>query len=385
MTEEEDNQGAQDGGASGGRVPETSARDAEVSERRRELEEELESYAQAGAYSPGLVKASRWVSRALYFLMAGALAFLIFSGWGKYSEREFQAIHEAQKQWQKKAETEEERREELQTQWTDAQIEIAELRHELRSMTSGRPAADGALEDARRLVDYYWGESQYAAKWMEVIERAEPEAHGNNPVAAAAELIEQAANSPAAMEIELLREVADFGRDAATVAVKAQLDSEDQDVARAAARVAGWLGGDEIEDWTRDAIRESEAPHVGFLYSLLTREAPPEGAGRHLPQAWVGYAMRGYDATHEELAKAYNDAPDRRKLALLALLAETAQDREDAAFRSVATSGRPVAERIVAVRWLGERRPLGADDLLGKLAEGSDEVAAEATRVLEGR
>lgn len=385
MTEEDNNQGAQDDGASGGRIPETSGKKDRVSERRRELEEELESYAQAGAYSPGLVKASRWVSRALYFLMAGVLAFLIFSGWGKYSESEFQNINKARLQWQEKAENEEERRRDLQEKWTEAQVEAATLRQELEGMKSGRPAADRALKDAQNLVVRFWGETQYAARWLEGLDRAEPGAHGQNPVAAAAELMEQAARAPAAMEIELLREVADFGRGAVTQAVIAQLESEDEAVVKRAARVAGWLGGDEVVDWTRNAVSEDGAPHVGLLHSLMTRDAPPEGANRHSAEAWVGYAMRGYDATHESLADAYRDAPEDSKLALLALLAETAQDHDDATFRAVATSSRPTSERIIAVQWLGERRPVGADELLSKLAEGSGEVAAEATRVLEGR
>lgn len=385
MTDEENNQGATGGEPSGSRAHPASEKDRAIEERKRELQEELENYAQAGAYSPGLVKASRWVSRALYLLMAGALAFLIISGWGKYSEDEFGRQVEARKKWQEeagkwkeRAAEEKERREELESGGVMAEM----LRQELESLATGAPAAERVRKEARDLVARYWGESQYGAAWRERLEHAEPGAHGDNPVGSVKSLIEQAANAPAAVEVELLREAVDFGREAATRAVLDQLDAADPAIVRTAARLGGWLGGEEIRDRAVAGVTESDEPAFAFLYAMLTGEAPPEGGQRYTPMAWVGYAM-GYDAPLDELVEAYKTAPDEDRLVLLALLAETAPATEDAIFRSVATSDRPPGERIIAVQWLRERKPPGGEELLKKLSGGSGIVAEEAKRALK--
>lgn len=350
-------------------------KEAELQRRKEALEEELESYAQAGAYSPGLVKASRWVSRILYFVMAAILVFLLFNR-KDYTEEDMQRAVDRAKEFKNTADEAKKRMEQAETERDIAQAKFLLLENEMKEAREGAPAADRAQEDARKLVRRFWGERAYARHWQEKLTTAEPEAHGVDPLTGAKSLITQAAGAPAAQQNELLNEVADFGRDAATQAVLELLDSMDGAVATMAWRVGGWLGGEGI----RARAAEVKGPASGIAWSLITGEAPT--AERWTPEAWVGYATRGYDAALDELVRAYKDAPEARRLALLALLGESATLREAQLFKSVATSDRPDAEKILAVRWMGARRDDGSRDLLKSLSESGNSVAAEAKKAL---
>ena len=351
-------------------------KEAELQRRKEALEEELENYAQAGAYSPGLVKASRWVSRILYFVMAAVLVFLVFNR-KDYSEEEMQRAVDRANEIKQTANEAKKRMEQAETERDIAQTKLLLLENEMKQLREGPSAADRAQEDARKLLHRFWGERAYANHWAQKLATAEPEGHAVDPLTGAKSLITQAAAAPAAQQSELLNEVSDFGRDGATQAVLELIDSQDPQVAAMAWRVAGWLGGEDIA--TRAA--EAKGPSSGLAWSLITREAPT--SGRWAPEAWAGYATRTYDATLEALVQAYKDAPESGRLGLLALLAEAAPLRDAALFKSVATSDRPDAEKIIAVRWMGTRKDEGSRDLLKSLSEGSNAVASEAKKALE--
>ncbi|MBZ0135866.1 MAG: hypothetical protein K8I27_05795 [Planctomycetes bacterium] len=348
---------------------------AALEQRKQALEEELENYAQAGAYSPGLVKASRWVSRILYFLMAAILVFLLFNR-KDYSEKEMEVAVDRAVAIKKTADEAKKRMEQAESERDIAQAKLLLLEREVNEERNGAPAADRAQESARNLVRRFWGERAYAQHWQQKLTTAEPEAHGVEPLLGARTLIIQAAGAPAAQQNELLGEVADFGRDAATQAVLELADSPQPAVTAMAWRVGGWLGGEGI----KAKAAESRGAAPGLAWSLITAEAP--SAGRFTPEDWVGYATRGYDAPLDELVASYKAAPGDKRLALLALLVETAGGREGALFKSVATSDRPEAEKILAVRWMGARKHEGSRELLKSLSAGGSAVAAEAKKAL---
>lgn len=350
-------------------------KEAELQRRKEALEEELETYAQAGAYSPGLVKASRWVSRILYFVMAAVVVFLVFNR-KDYSAEEMERAVDRANEIKKTADEAKKRMDQAESERDIAQTKLLLLEQEMKQLHEGPAAADRAQDDARKLVRRFWGERAYAQHWSQKLTTAEPEGHGVDPLTGARALITQAASAPAAQQNELLNEVSDFGRDGATQAVLELVDSKDPMVAAMAWRVAGWLGGEEI----RAKAADVKGPLSGLAWSLVTREAPTPG--RWTPEVWVGFAIRAYDGTLDELIQAYKDAPDERRLALLALLAESAPARDAALFKSVATSDRPDAERIIAVRWMGARKDEGSRELLKSLSEGSGAIAAEAKKAL---
>lgn len=351
-------------------------KDAALQARKQALEEELESYAQAGAYSPGLVKASRWVSRILYFLMAGILVFLLFNRKDYTKEDMVRAVERAN-QIQATADEARKRMEQAESERDIAQTKLLLLENEMRQLREGSAAADRAQEAARDLVRRFWGERAYAQHWQQKLLDAEPEGHGVDPLQGAKSLIIQAAHAPAAQTNELLNEVADFGRDAATQAVLELVAHPDDSVVAMAWRVGAWLGGEGV----RSKAAAATGPHAGLAWSLATFEAP--AAERFSPEAWVGYATRGYDAPLDALVQAYRSAPDAARLPLLALLAECAPARESALFRSVAASDRPDGEKIVAVRWMGERKDEESRELLKSLGDGASTLASEARRALE--
>ena len=351
-------------------------KEAELQRRKEALEEELESYAQAGAYSPGLVKASRWVSRILYFLMAGILVFLLFNR-KDYSEAEMQRAVDRANEINKTADEAKKRMEQAETERDIAQTKLLLLENEVKDAQDGAPAAEKAQQDARELVRRFWGERAYAQHWQQKLTTAEPDAHGVEPLVGAKTLITQAATAPAAQQNELLNEVADFGRDAATQAALELVESKDARVAAMAWRIGGWVSGDEI----KARAKTDTSPEAGLAWSLITLEPP--GEGQWTPEVWVGYATKSYHAPQDDLVQAYKAAPEDKRLALLALLAEASSLYENAVFRSVATSDRPDAEKIVAVRWMGTRKDEESRTLLKSLSEGSNAVAAEAKKALK--
>lgn len=360
-------------------------KDEALRRKREELEEELDRYAQVGAYSPGLLKASRWVSRFLYLAMAATLVFLLFSGWGKYSDEEMQRAVSRANEMKGLLDAEREKVKDRELERDAARIENMLLQAEVAGYEAPVLLADAAQATARDLIDRAWGEQAYGAHWRERLKGAEPEAHGVDPLMAAKSLIQQSVHAPAAQRIELLRETLDFGRDAVTQAVLELLETNDAALGVQALRVGVWLGGDVMTDRVSKMLLESDWPEVGFAYSLLKHEAPPEAADelRFVPESWVGYATRSYDAPLDELVKAYRAAAPDQRLGLLALLAEAAGLPDAGVFKQIATSDRAVAERIIAVRWMGARKDESSLQLLEGLSTGDTALAAEASSALK--
>jgi len=238
-------------------------KDEQLEQRKRELEEELEAYAQSGVSSPGLLKAARWVSRGLYFLMAGLVAFLLFSGWGKVSKQDHEAAVRRVSQ--------------LNTQLSETRTERDE--HARRALR-----LESEVEQVRRTVQYL--ESGTAEADRELIQAAR------------------------------------------------LLSTDDAAVV-----------------WARD-WRDEARPRSALV---------------------------------QELAEAYRSADESERAGMLALLARVGGDEQAELMRQVATApGRTTVERIIAIRWLGERSQDGdARRVLEALARGDGVLAAEATQALQ--
>ena len=353
-------------------------KEEQLQRRKEELEDELERYAQAGVVSPGLVKAARWFSRVLWMGMSALVVFLLYSGWGAVSEDKYnEAVQRAIDIKQTANETRTRLDEESgKRQVAEARLTLTEL--QLEDLLEGRSAAEAAERKAKMLVAHAWGELAYAEHWREKLKTADPGMH-EDPVAGAASLIRQASRAPAAQEFGLLAETAEFGREAVTQAVDQLLTVAGLE--HVASRLAIWLGGDDITQSVKAKLQEGAHVELEFAYSLLTHGAPLNDSKR--AEGWIGYALRAYDAAQDELAECYQTAPEGRRLELLALLAETSDLKNAAVFKWVATSDRPEAEKILAVRWMGTRRDTESRGLLKTLSEGKGAVAEEARQALE--
>ena len=354
------------------------AKDEELQRRKEELEDELERYANAGVVSPGLVKAARWFSRILWMFMSALVVYLLYSGWGAVTQDKYQEAVQRAIDIKKTAdEAKRQLNEEVSKQQvTEAKLSLTEL--ELNELKYGLPAANAAQRQAKNLVDRAWGEMAYAEHWREKLKTAEPGMH-ENPVDSVIALIRQASTAPAIQGFELLGETAEFGREAVMQGVDQTLGTPGLE--DAAARLAVWLGGEDIAQSVLARLEQNSGPELELALSLLTHAAPVNGS--HRGEAWVGYTLRAYDVAQDELVASYRAAPDGRKLELLALLVETANLKDAGVFKWVATSDRPEAEKILAVRWMGERRDTGSTDLLKTLSEGKGALAAEAKTALE--
>ncbi|MCA8915297.1 MAG: hypothetical protein KDB90_07785 [Planctomycetes bacterium] len=224
-------------------------KDEALQRRKEELEDELERYAQAGAFSPNLIKITRWVSRGLYLAMAAGFMIMLFSGWGKVSSTKYEeAVQRA----------------------IDIKKTADDTKTQLQESESNRMIAE-----------------------------------------AKAKLLEN--------ELARLRESKE-GKDAADAA---QI--------RAAA----------------------------VLEAL------------------------GSDMEPAKLEQAYRGAAEEGRLDLLCLFSASAKTDEGGLMKMVATSERSLAEKIIAVRWMGERKDEGSRNLLKTLGEGDGLLADEAKAALK--
>ena len=351
-------------------------KDEELQRRKEELEEELERYSRAGIVSPGLLKAARWFSRILWMMMSALVVYLLYSGWGSVSKDQYETAVNRAIEIKKTADEAKDRLDEESSkrQVSEAKLSLTEL--ELDELKHGRPAADRAAGNASDLVARAWGELAYAEHWRG---KLKTDSAGDDASPNVVELIRQASRAPAAQAIELLGETAEFGRDAVMQGVDQALANPA--LQAQAARLAVWLGGEDMALSVKAKLGDNPAPELEFALSLLTHAEPTNGS--HRAEAWVGYALRAYDVAQEALVRAYKDAPEERKLELLALLAEAAGLKDTVLFKSVATSDRPEAEKIIAVRWMGTRRDTHSRDLLKTLSEGRGALADEAKKALE--
>jgi len=354
-------------------------KDEALQRRKEELEGELERYAQAGAFSPGLIKFTKWLSRALYLAMAVAFMVMLFSGWGKVSEEDFERVNDAYTKWKAEADKQKSARTEAEGRLVDAEIRAARLKLELEQAKSGgSEEADAAQERARNLIDRAWGERAYAEHWREKLKSAQPDTHGVEPVAGVTLLIQQAAGATAGQRIELMRETADFGAAAIEQAAKSALASADPEARKIAARLLWRLGKPrdprELREENEGVLRE-----LWFCHALAHEYYG--AVDTWLPEAFVAAGMTPRPDAGV-LDKAYRSAPEQNRLDLLALMAEVMPADPDGVFAMVATSQRPLPEKIIAVRWMGARKHEGGRALLKTLSEGSDALAAEAKEAL---
>ncbi|MCB9894693.1 MAG: hypothetical protein H6839_09600 [Planctomycetes bacterium] len=224
-------------------------KDEALQRRKEELEEELDRYAQAGAFSPGLIKATRWISRALYLAMAVGFTVMLFQGWGQVSKAKYDEAVQRAIDIKKTADEAKSRLNEAENGKTIAETKATLLENELESLKQekgGRQAANDAIQRAAILSD--------------------------------------------------------------------------------------------------------------ALGEALTASA---------------------------LETAYREAGDGQGLDLLALYARRAEADGAGLMKMVATSERSLAEKIIAVRWMGERKDAGSRNLLQTLSEGEGVLAEEAKAALK--
>ncbi len=365
---------------------EPESKEEALQRRKEELEDELEAYAQAGVSSPNLLKTARWVSRAMYLGMAALAAYLLFSGWGSVSKSQYnEAIERAQEFKAKLDETRRER-DDLASRAGINEAKAILSANELEAERTGAPAADRATQTAGAIVDRAWGEKAYAAHWREKLSGVQPDAHGVDPVEGVKELLRQAAVSPAGMQFELLRETVDFGAPACAEGAKALLEDSSPAVRSVAGALLGRTQADGAAEMLAAKAKSERDPkahrRLWFAWSLLSLRAPESGVWT--PEAWVGYTVRAADPTLDDLLDAYNKAPAERKLDLFALLAAAAGKGYARQMNDVATSQqRSTAERIIAVRWFGDRKEESGRGMLKSISEGKGPVAMEAARALD--
>lgn len=358
-------------------------RDEQLEQRKRELEEELDRYAQAGIASPNVVKAARWVSRFLYFGMAALVMYLLISGWGSVSKSEFDA---AVKAYESQREDLAKQRDEFASRYLQEGAKAERLRTELNALRNPAATASRALHAARVVVERLYGERAYAAHWRERAEAAVPASHGVEPVAGVKNLIRQAANGHAAVRFEVLRLAgADFGLAACRQAALDSLADEVAAVRAVAALVYARTQADDAGSVLAEAAAaeadEYARRQIWLAWATLGDEMPPEGVW--YPEAWAGYCVRTFDPSLHELISRHPHAPAKQQLELLALIATTGGSQHADPIGEIAVSAsRSDAERIIAMRWYAERKVESGLALLETLSAGDGLLAEEAARAL---
>lgn len=368
-----------------------TGKDAELAERKRKLDEELDRYARAGVVSPGMLKSAKWLSRAMYMGMAALVVFLLFSGWGKHSQDTVDELQTSRDAWKKSAESLKAERKTIEEKLSELVIEAAKAeagRRQAEDTMQGPVAADTAQNRAAGLVQRLWGEMAYARHWREALKRAEPEAH-SEPRNGAIAMMEQAVTAPATQKFELLRELADFGREAVGAAARGMLVSDSDSIKPVAAMVLARLGVAEdlalLDKVAADTPEPAVVRELYFAGSVLALDVAADKAAVAdigYAEYWLRFALRGFEARQEELAARYKTAAEPDRLELLALLCECGGPEQEELIKTVASSDRPGAERIVAIRWLAKRKL--ARELLKVLSEGQGPVAQEAKKGIGG-
>ncbi len=362
-------------------------RDPKVEQRKRELESELERYAQAGVASPNLLRSARWVSRGLYLGMAALAIDLLFSGWGRISTQDFETVVKQRNDLKTRLEDSDKQLETMANQLAQSMMESARLREELREATNPAIEAAQAAANARQLIHRLQGERAYAVHWREKAALAVPGAHGVDPVDGVSNLVRQAATGHAGVRVEVLRLAgADFGLDACRQAARVLLKDEKAAVRAQAAllysRAAPDTAADELASLARSESDEATAREAWFAWSVLTGNAP--GDDVYVAEAWAGYVVRVFDPKLDEMLEVYRVAPQGRDASLFALLAEAAGAQYAQRMSDIAASTqRPDAERIIAVHWFAERNVEDGRKVLEALGSGSGPVAQASREALK--
>lgn len=371
-------------------TPETrpESKDEALQRRREELEDELERFAKAGVPSPGIVKAARWLSRGLWLAMTAVVVFLLFSGYGKVSQEKFDEATKAITAWETANKKLKSDLDTTQEKMGELVIEAALRESELRALREGPEAAANATSRAHDLSARFWGDITWSAQWPERLARAEPEAHGVDPVEGVVSILRQAAHAPMPMQNELVRETADFGLDGSLKGAARCMADADPRVRVQGALLRARLQGNEADPGFIDAIKAEKDPVAlrGLLYAeslyLRIRMQADAAPARFEPEYLLRYTFLRVDGVADSLEQAYRTASSEYKLDCLALLALHAGKQHSRMFATVATSDRPVAEKVVAIRWLGERGDDEGKRVLKGLAANKDVIGQEAKQAL---
>ena len=360
-------------------------KDEALQRRKEELEGELERYAQAGAFSPSLIKFTKWLSRGMYLAMAAGFMIMLFSGWGKVSQKDYDTAVQRAIDIKATATEAKTKLSEAETARVIAETKAALFGNELDELKAGRPVADAAQAAAQNLIERAWGERSYAEHWRSKLAVAEPEAHGDNPGESVKLLLRQAASAPAAQQFEVLSEIADFGADSVWQS-RTNLKDTDLEVVRLTALLIGRLETAEAAGALLEALKTEEDVKrrraLQFALETLKPGTCKEHGGYFEAEAWLGDVLTRHDGAQPDLIAAYRKAPAENRLELLALLAEASAAIEADFFTSVATSDRPLAEKIIAVRWMGERKSQSSKTLLTNLSDEQGVLAEEAKAAL---
>lgn len=374
-------------------TPETrpESKDEALQRRREELEDELERFAKAGVPSPGIVKTARWLSRGLWLAMTAVVVFLLFSGYGKVSQEKFDEATKAITAWETANKKLKADLDTTQEKMGELVIEAALRESELRALREGPEAAANATSRAHDLSARFWGDITWSAQWPERLARAEPEAHGVDPVEGVVSILRQAAHAPMPMQNELVRETADFGLDGSLKGAARCMTDSDPKVRVQGALLRARLQGNEADPGFTNAINTEKDPVAlrGLLYAeslyLRIRMKADAAPARFEPEYLLRYTFLRVDGVADSLEQAYRAASSEFKLDCLALLALHAGKQHSRMFATVATSDRPVAEKVVAIRWLGERGDDEAKQVLKGLAANKDVIGQEAKQALGSR
>lgn len=357
-------------------------KDEALQARKEELEEELERYAQAGAFSPGLIKFTKWLSRLLYLGMAVAFMAMVFSGWGKVSEEKYQEAVQRAIDIKKTADEAKGKLAEAEGGRLVAETRARLLQNELDALKTGPAVADRAQEKARDLVWRAWGEQAAAELWREKLAHGGGESQFPDPALAARQAFEQLGKSPAGARLSLLKEMVDFGEVLVTGAALEQVKSPQPEVRAIAAMLLGRLRTEECKAALKSAIEHEQDEHARremlFSFGLAW---PGELENEYEAEAWAGFAATEYKQV-ARLTEAYKKAPEDRRLELLALVTESDRTAPLDLLPSVATSDRTLAERIMAVRGMAGVNSERPRNVLKALSEGDGVLAEEAKQAL---
>ncbi|MDC1142755.1 hypothetical protein OAU50_06660 [Planctomycetota bacterium] len=365
-------------------MTDNQSKEEKLAERKKELEDELDRYAQAGVSSPGVVKAARWVSRGMYLLMGAVVVMVLWTNRDAVPKKDFEAQKKRVTEYSEGMKKAQQQAIDAETAMNTAMQVAATKQAEANMHIDGHIAAEKAELATQNLVASYRGEVAYGIMWREHLAKADPTSFDGDPTENAFVLMEQASVLPAASRHEALRELHELGEEAVTAAAKQAFNGKDRQLAMVALNVFMRLNytNTDILDLAKGAGPKM-ARYMAFVSSVVAPAAPNASntALYHLADAWVGYVLLADDVNLSPLKDAFKSAPEEHRFELLALLAEVARTNESAFFRDIATQGRQ-GEKLIAIRWMGNRLDLASEELLKTLSGGKGDIAATAKEAL---
>ncbi|MCF6228388.1 MAG: hypothetical protein L3J82_06985 [Planctomycetes bacterium] len=333
----------------------TDKKSRDIEARRKELEEELDTYAQAGVSSPGVVKAARWVSRIMYLLMGAVVVIVLWTNKDAVPLKDFEAQKNIVVKVKKQYKDLQEQNQSLEDNLIQATKIAVEKHVEAASYIDGEIAANRAGIRAKSLLVSAEYQELVRADWQKRT-KAEFE---DQVVLEAEKLIAEAAVLPEKAKFAAIDGLLDIGNPALTnAALRAFKKSGQESIALAILTYLGYkeIGIADLPEGASDALTRQMALKVSM--QGVSAPVPPDAKTYYLSEAWVGYVLSSEGVDLKPLVEAFKTAPDENRFELLALLAEVAPVNQSAFFRQVATQGE-VGEKLIAIRWMGNRR---ADD-----------------------